>query len=225
MSPLTSLSRVAAFVFLSSLALAADKKQDTTFLPVILQVNSDSIVVKTGREAGLKQVVDGKELPPSNIKTFTVNDFTTYVVNGLKATLGDVQRGMVVQITQGTGQNTAAGVVANTYIPAKRKTGPKKQAGKKAKGNQKLFSDIRLPTVVDVSSEVITTGVPDSKAVAYRITASTTYKLDGQPADLSAVELDMKIRVSASGQNQAGMVEVFSIEEEEEEMPAWKKKK
>ena len=87
---------LASVIFIASaaLSLAGGKTGHGTTLPTVVSVEGGKLTVKTGVHAGLKSTAHdaGEEVPgASNIETYRIMPGATVTVNGLKATLADIQ--------------------------------------------------------------------------------------------------------------------------------------
>ena len=196
-APIRFLAALALTFTLAASAFAGDK----TAVPTIVAVTADSITVKTGRHAGLKNTAyDAGAVVPgaSNLETYRTTTTTSIRVNGLKATLADLKPGMRVDVTQGLDRATAA-TIAATILPPPQATPPPPPGWDKGKMPRRLFTAIDAYKVIALGADMITVSQDGgAKTQSFKVGKITTILVNGKPGEFSALRVGMKVTVVAS---------------------------
>ena len=199
-SPLRTLATLTLTLTLTLALAASAVAGDKTVVPTIVSVAADSITVKTGRHAGLKSTAydAGGTVPgASNIETYRTTTTTGITVNGLKATLADLQPGMRVSVTQGLDRKTAATISA-TVIPPPQATPTPHPGWDKGKSPKRIFTAIDACKVIALGADTITVSQDGgAKTQSFKVGKITTILVNGKPADLGKVSVGMKVIVVA----------------------------
>ena len=197
---------LASVIFVASavLSLAGGKTGHGTTLPTVVSVEGDKLTVKTGVHAGLKSTAHdaGEEVPgASNIETYRIMPGATVTVNGLKATLADIQPGMRAFVTMGLDRGSAASIAATVLPPPPPKPTPRpghEAAGQKDKGPVRLFSGIDPYLITALGAESITVSQKGgSKTMTFKLGKFTTIMVNDKAAKVGALKVGMKATVAA----------------------------
>jgi hypothetical protein len=170
----------------------------------ITAVGKNSITIRNGSNPGYKIVViesNGlkKTMPPANIDTYTVKEWTPITLNGLPAKLTDLKPGMKVRVSQGMDRTVAYTITATNVPPKQLANATDKTPPVKGKGPKKLGQGIDAYKVTAVTADTITVAQNGGKkSIAYRLGKFTEISVNGEESPFSKVRVGMEVTVVAS---------------------------
>jgi len=155
---------------------------------------SNTITINTGATTKIKN--DTGEAHDTLI--FKVDLMTTITVNGLKGTLADIKEGMKVDITRGMDRDVAATITAYGAPPALPTPVPTNNG--KGKPPLQLGQPITAFKITSIGTDSITVGQDGGKELkAFQIDKSTQILINGQKAELGALQTGMKVQYRVGG--------------------------